>query len=63
MRIWPICCSQIGAGATALRPGWRPSYLVTLWSKLGSHADASLSHQLDARMVAGRSGETFVTGE
>jgi hypothetical protein len=21
MRIWPICCPQIGAGATALRPG------------------------------------------
>jgi hypothetical protein len=20
MRIWPICCPQIGAGATALRP-------------------------------------------
>jgi hypothetical protein len=67
MRIWPICCSHLGTPATALRPGapkgsWAGK--ATLDRQRGrGHGNALLSHQFDPRMMARRSGETFVAGE
>jgi len=37
--------------------------VVTLWKKLDIPADALVSHQLNARVMAGRSGETLVAGK
>jgi hypothetical protein len=54
-RIWPIYCQHIGAAATALRPGSSPHGPQQLRTEA--------SHQLDPRMMAGRSGQTFIAGE